>query len=311
MSSSSSSDQQQQQQPKSGVDFIRNLRQYTTQQTPVSYQFDQNTPPPEYLEIEEEGSNRILEQSMGNIGRAYIGSLGIGAMHGIYRGIRYGQGGSVKIRINSILNQAGIRSVKLANSVAAGLIFYYMTDIGMFYFGKKPESEEQQKAREEKEATKNIAQLTSFNVSGTDKTEEEEKGVDEYDELKNSPVNAFFAGMLTGLVYVAPAPFAKIVRGSLVGASLALANSIYIGRFDPFTPLENNTWMRDWVMPIYHKIAPERFTTLFRELKNPNGTKLYPKFESLISSRFSERVGYTPIPKLSNEKEEHNNNNRD
>nr|CAG4715842.1 unnamed protein product [Naegleria fowleri] len=306
-SSSSDQQQQQQQQPKSGVDFIRNLRQYTTQHTPTSYQFDQNTPPPEYLEIEEEGSNRILEQSMGNIGRAYIGCLGIGALHGAYRGIRYGQGGSVKIRINSILNQAGIRSVKLANSVAAGLIFYYLTDIGMFYFGKKTESEEEKKAREEKEATKNIAQLTSFNVSGTD-NEKEEKGVDEYDEMKNSPVNAAFAGMLTGLLYVAPAPFAKVARGGLVGASLALANSIYIGRFDPFTPLENNTWMRDWVMPVYHKIAPERFTTLFREMKNPNGSKLYPKFETLISSRFSERIGFNTIP---NEKEHNKNSNRE
>ena len=293
-----SQDKQAEPQARSGVDFIRNLRSFT-QQPEVNYNFDPSgAPPPEYLELEEEGSGRILEQSMGNIGRAYVGCLGIGALHGAYNGLRYGQGGSFKLRLNAILNQAGTRSLKLANSVAAGLIFYYFTDIGMFYLGKSPELEEEKKRRQEREANANIAQLTTFDLTGNlqsqqeqaEKNSEEEEGVAPYDEMSNTPVNALFAGMLSGMLYRAPQPFVKIARGGLIGASLAIAHTIYNGRFDPFTPLENNTWMRDWVMPIYNRIAPERFTTLFREIKSPNGTKLYPKFETLLPT-LTERVG--------------------
>ncbi|EFC50821.1 predicted protein [Naegleria gruberi] len=292
--SSSTQEHHQQQQPKSGVDFLRNLRTYTTQQQalPAEYHFDQNTPPPEYLELDEQDNNRILEKSMNLVGRVYIGCLGLGAVQGAYHGLRFGQGGSLKVRFNAVLNHSLARSLKLANSVAAAMLFYNFVDIGMNYLGKVPENDEDKKNREEKEAQDNISNLSTFNFNENGELANEEEGVEVYDEMKNPPINALFAGMLAGMLYRTPSPFKKIVRSGFIGASIAVAHSIHVGRFDPFTPLENSTWMRDWVMPIYDRVAPERFTTLFREIKSPNGTNLYPKIETLISSfnKFSERA---------------------
>ncbi|KAL9653924.1 hypothetical protein ABK040_014138 [Willaertia magna] len=323
----------QREQPKSGVDFLRNIRNFTTQTNANPYQFDQTAPPPEYLELEEEGSSRVLERAMSNVGIAYIGSLGIGALNGVYSGFKYGERGSFKVRLNSILNHAGTKSIKLANSIAAGLLTYHLLDIGL-YFLTNPEKEKTTNASSEKVQEKRIEEDEDYKrnmrrlfgtkyytgehyaeLNGLRPKEEELLNLPEeepesvFEEINNPVVHSVLGGIIAGILYQTPAPFVKIVRGSLIGGCFGFAYCIYTGRFDLFTPLENNTWKDEWVRKVVDKtwIGSSRFIESVNNFKTPSGKPMFKQgfdFQKILPQLLHSSTIYSKLDMNNN-----NNNN--
>ena len=77
--------------------------------------------------------SRLLTDAMSIVGGGYCAAVGAGTMLGAYNGLRYGESGSFKIRLNAVLNATGKRAIKMANSTAVLCMCEISYDVCFFF----------------------------------------------------------------------------------------------------------------------------------------------------------------------------------
>eukprot|EP01080_Neovahlkampfia_damariscottae_P009765 gene9765-2092_t len=88
--------------------------------------------PPQSNVVDGEEESRLLEDIMFRTGKGYLAAAGGGATWGLIKGITSG-GGSIKLSINSVLNEIGKRSIKWGNGTAVALLMYQGMEFGINY----------------------------------------------------------------------------------------------------------------------------------------------------------------------------------
>ncbi|KAL0480858.1 tim23 [Acrasis kona] len=78
-------------------------------------------PVPVYLDTEEE---KLFDNATYILGRAYAAAAATGLVYGTYHGLKYGESGSMRIRLNAVLNATGKRMVTYANNVGVMVILH-------------------------------------------------------------------------------------------------------------------------------------------------------------------------------------------
>ncbi len=74
------------------------------------------TATPEHLDLNPD--TPLLTGALSTVGAGYCAAVGLGTVLGAYNGLRYGESGSFKIRLNAVLNATGKRAIKMANATA-------------------------------------------------------------------------------------------------------------------------------------------------------------------------------------------------
>lgn len=84
---------------------------------------------PEYLDIEED--SKLLDRAFQKMGTTYLYAGAVGGVSGIFTGFRAGEKGSVRLRINPIVNHVTTKSIKFANFATCGCLVFQLFEVGI------------------------------------------------------------------------------------------------------------------------------------------------------------------------------------